>query len=128
MNKDGLFQKAPVADYLSKKEYKSYFIKSSGLLLGFVIVKIRNNEPNHFIFEMEQFFILKKYSGNGIGKQAATNVFDRYKGEWKVTQVEQNYVAQAFWRKVIKDYTNNTYTETYDDRRRSVQMFNNINY
>jgi len=125
LNKEGLFRKAPVTEYLSNDEFNSFFIKSDGTLLGFVIVKMTNSNPSKPSFEIEQFFILKKYNGKGIGKQAAIKIFDRYKGNWKVTQVERNYPAQAFWRNVIKHYTNNLYTETYDDKRRSIQEFNN---
>lgn len=88
-------------------------------------MKITNSIPSNPLFEIEQFFILKKYNGRGIGKQAAIKIFDRYKGNWKVTQVERNYPAQAFWRSVIKKYSNNSYTETYDDKRKSIQEFNN---
>jgi predicted acetyltransferase len=122
VNKEGLFRRAPVSEYLSNDEYHSFFIKSAERLLGFVILKITNNKSS---FEIEQFFILKKYNGKGIGKQAAIKIFDRFKGNWKVTQVERNYPAQAFWRKVIQSYSNNSYRETYDDKCRSIQEFNN---
>lgn len=125
VNYDGLFRKAPVSEYLAKEEYNSFFIKSDGKLTGFVIVKMTNREISKPSFEIEQFFILKKYSGKGIGKHAAIKIFDRYKGDWKVTQVEKNYPAQAFWRNVIKNYSNNSYTETYDDKHRSIQEFSN---
>jgi predicted acetyltransferase len=122
VNKEGLFRRAPVSEYLSNDEYHSFFIKSAERLFGFVILKITNNKSS---FEIEQFFILKKYNGKGIGKQAAIKIFDQYKGNWKVTQVERNYPAQAFWRKVIQSYSNNSYRETYDDKCRSIQEFNN---
>jgi len=122
LNKDGLFRKAPIGIYLSDGEFTSYFIKSDETLLGFVIVKKTGNMP---LFEIEQFFIMKKYNGKGIGKQAAIKIFDKYKGDWKVTQVERNYPAQAFWRSVIKNYSNNLFSESYDEKRRAVQTFNN---
>jgi predicted acetyltransferase len=122
VDKEGLFRRAPVTEYLSKDEYKSFFIKSTGTLLGFVIVKTTNSKLS---FEIEQFFILKKYNGKGIGKQAAIQIFDRFKGNWKVTQVESNYPAQEFWRNVIRSYSNNSYRESNDDKRRSIQEFNN---
>ncbi|MBD3922268.1 GNAT family N-acetyltransferase [Paenibacillus sp. PR3] len=125
VNQDGLFRKAPVHKYLSDEKYNAYFIKSEETLLGFVIVTMTNNELNKSAFEMEQFFVLKKYSGKGVGKQAAMIIFDRHRGDWKVTQVERNYPAQAFWRSVIKTYTSNSYSETYDEKRRSIQEFNN---
>lgn len=122
VNKDGLFRKAPVDMYLSDDRFTSYFIKSEEILFGFVIVKKTADQP---LFEMEQFFVLKKYNGKGIGKQAAILAFNCHKGDWKVTQLERNYPAQAFWRSVIKNYTNNSYRESYDEKHRAVQEFNN---
>jgi predicted acetyltransferase len=122
VNKDGLFRKAPVSMYISDNRFKSHFIKSHEKLLGFVIVKKTDNKPS---FEIEQFFVLNKYNGKGVGKQAAFKIFDQYRGDWKVTQIEKNYSAQAFWRNVIKNYTNNSYSESYDEKRRAVQEFQN---
>ncbi|MGG4141492.1 GNAT family N-acetyltransferase [Paenibacillus algorifonticola] len=103
--------------YISDDRFTSYFIKSEEILFGFVIVK---KTADQSLFEMEQFFVLKKYNGKGIGKQAAISAFNRHKGDWKVTQLERNYPAQAFWRSVIKNYTNNSYRESYDEKCRAV--------
>lgn len=122
VNEEGVFRKAPVAKYMSDDKYSAFFIKSDEALLGFVIVKKSDDKR---AFEMEQFFILKKYNGKGIGKQAAINIFDRFKGDWKVTQIEKNYPAQAFWKSVIRNYSNHSYRESCDDKRRTIQEFNN---
>lgn len=122
VNEEGVFRKAPVAKYMSDDKYSALFIKSDEALLGFVIVKKSDDKR---AFEMEQFFILKKYNGKGIGKQAAINIFDRFKGDWKVTQIEKNYPAQAFWKSVIRNYSNHSYRESCDDKRRTIQEFNN---
>jgi predicted acetyltransferase len=122
VNNEGLYRKAPVDKYLSEDSYSAYFIKSDGILVGFVIV---NKNDSMSLFEIEQFFILKKHNGKGIGKQAAFEIFDRYKGCWKITQIEKNYSAQAFWRSVIKEYSNGIYIEKNDEKQRTVQEFVN---
>lgn len=60
-----------------------------------------------------------------MGKTIAKQIFDQYRGRWRVQQKERNYPAQAFWRSVIKEYTNNTYIERYDEHREPIQEFIN---
>ena len=50
-------------------------------------------------------------------------VFDMFPGKWKVTQIQKNYPAQAFWRSVIGNYTNGNFSESYDEKRKSIQEF-----
>ncbi len=68
---------------------------------------------------------MRQYTGKGVGKIAAKKVFDLFPGKWKVIQIRNNYVAQAFWRKVISEYTNDIFYEKYniEDDRCSVQEF-----
>jgi predicted acetyltransferase len=122
LNEDGLYRKAPVNNYVSDDRFNSFFVKLFGKIVGFVVVK---NENNNASYEIEQFFIFKKHSGKGIGRKVAFMIFDRYVGDWHVTQLERNYSAQAFWRSAIKQYTNNIYTESYDENRKTVQKFQN---
>jgi predicted acetyltransferase len=122
---DGRFGFEPLDSYLSEPHFYPYFIRVNNRLAGFVIVK--SEDKNGVSFNsIEQFFVMKKYEGKGIGKYVAKEIFDRFPGEWKVTQVQKNYPAQAFWRSTINEYTKGDYREYYDERRRSVQEFRNI--
>jgi predicted acetyltransferase len=53
---------------------------------------------------MEEFFVLRKYRGQGIGAWFATQLFDRFPGVWEVGEIHANTNAQRFWRKVIGRY------------------------
>ncbi|MBT2687502.1 hypothetical protein J7I93_04820 [Bacillus sp. ISL-47] len=96
----------------------------NGNLAGFAIVK--KHRSADFDYSMEQFFVMKKYNRRGVGQEGAKLAFETFKGRWRITQTEKNYPAQAFWRKVIKQYTGNTHEESYDQDRRSVQSFSNL--
>lgn len=50
-----------------------------------------------------------------------------FRGNWQVLQIKRNYPAQAFWRSVIAEFTDNDYEERYDatDDRSSIQEFKN---
>lgn len=60
---------------------------------------------------MDQFFILKKYRRQGVGRLLARSVFDARPGRWEVGQMLGNLPAQAFWRQVIVEYTGGHFKE-----------------
>jgi predicted acetyltransferase len=61
-----------------------------------------------------------------VGRAAAVALFNRFPGRWEVAQLEANTAAQAFWRRVIGDYTGGDYTERWvddDEHRGPAQTF-----
>jgi predicted acetyltransferase len=62
-------------------------------------------------FWMDQFFVLRKYRRRGFATQAAKTIFDRHPGAWQVGQMPANRPAQAFWRKVVAEFTQGHFTE-----------------
>lgn len=61
---------------------------------------------------MGEFFIVGKFQGKGIGKQAAFKIFNMFPGQWEVMQMPPNVPAIKFWKKIIADYSNNQFIET----------------
>lgn len=90
-----------------------YILKCDGKLGGLVLTRYRKDG----YFEISEFFVLNKYRKNGAGKYMATTMFDSYKGKWEVDTLIKNKSAQEFWRKVIKDYTKNKYTEKLNESK-----------
>jgi predicted acetyltransferase len=95
-------------DWYEDPNYNLYFIRVDGELAGFVIIKHLSEEE---IYYLNHFFVLRKYRRNNIGKQAAIKAFKLYMGKWRVSEFDWNTPAQIFWRKVIKEYTNDQYHE-----------------
>jgi len=58
-----------------------------------------------------EFFVLRKWRRQGIGKAAAFALFDRFAGYWEVTQLRANEPAHGFWLRVIGAYTNQRFLE-----------------
>lgn len=122
---DGLFKPyASLDDYWQEEEHRfPYLIKISEKCVGFVLVRSNNSERYNY-FSIAEFFVMRKYRRSGIGKAAAGRLFDLYKGNWEVEQRESNMPAQAFWRKVIADYTQGAFAERAENGR-SIQYFKN---
>jgi predicted acetyltransferase len=86
-----------------------FLIRAEGKLAGFAL--IRRIAANPVTYDMGEFFILRKYRRTGIGRAAARELFDHFAGAWEVRELPANTSAQAFWRRVIAEYTNDAFTE-----------------
>lgn len=97
---------------------------------GFALVGSKEFVPKGWDYYMYDYFILRPYRGNGIAEKAARQVFDKFKGKWLVytNPTENNPIGRKFWRKTIKNYTNDNYQEyegnTYDGEK-LIFSFNN---
>jgi predicted acetyltransferase len=60
---------------------------------------------------MSEFFVRKQHRRVGMGRDAATLIFDRFAGDWEIVEYLRNPGAVAFWRKVVAGYCDGSYTE-----------------
>jgi len=60
---------------------------------------------------MSEFFVRKQHRGMGIGRDAATLIFDRFAGEWEIVEYQRNPGSVTFWRRVVAGYCKGSYTE-----------------
>ena len=110
---DGAFAiPASVASYWSGPDASERFpflVRADGKLAGFALV--RRIVVNPDTYDMGEFFILRKYRRSGIGRFVARTLFDRFAGAWEVRELPTNAAAQAFWRRIIGDYTHDAFAE-----------------
>ena len=116
INEHGYFYN-PYLDHLWTDELWSnntlhpYFIRVDENLSGFVIIKdggyLYLDDKN--AHNIDEFFVMKKYRRNGIGRFAAETAFDLFKGKWEVCQLQNNLPARKFWEMVISNFTKNNY-------------------
>ena len=104
-----------------------FLARVDGKLAGFVLVSdhalLPGNERS-----ISEFFILRKYRQQDVGKHVAYWIFDNFPGKWEVQQIAANLPAQRFWRSVIASYTQGQYKEieVHDERWDGVvQYFDN---
>lgn len=115
---DGLYECMDFKDYFEDPHKKAYLVKVDEELGGFVLLN-RKGTITKTDWNMGQFFIVAKFQGRGIAKQAAHKVWRQYKGAWEVAVIPENLRALSFWRKAISNFTHGTYKEemktiTYD--------------
>lgn len=113
--------------YWEKENRFPYFIEVDEKIGGFILVNSHNliNKDGKNIAE---FYIKKEFRSKGIGKISAFKVFNLFTGNWEVRELKENIPAQNFWRKIIKEYTNDDFKEIFLDNENwngPVQIFKN---
>jgi predicted acetyltransferase len=106
VNEHGLFGYRYIDNYWTEPGRHAYFVRVDGKLAGFVLIRAESVP-----FSIAEFSILRKYRRRGIGRLVAHRAFDMFPGQWCVQQEPSNLGAQAFWRKIIGEYTGGQYTE-----------------
>ncbi|HEY1631182.1 MAG TPA: GNAT family N-acetyltransferase [Rhizomicrobium sp.] len=103
----------------------AFLIRVDGHPAGFALVKQIGPDT----YDMGEFFIGRQYRRKGLGEKIATQLFDQFKGHWELRELTTNTGAQAFWRKIVADYTGGDFTDgeeefdAYDNVRFVVQRF-----
>ena len=93
--------------YWKEEKRHPYILKCDNKLAGFVLVRLNEDNMN----EISEFFVLNKYRKLGAGTFMANEMFKRYNGKWEIRTLLKNEKAQKFWRKVIKEATDDDYEE-----------------
>jgi len=62
-------------------------------------------------FRLAEFFVRRPVRRLGLGREAARLLFDRFEGQWLVSESNGHREAVAFWRKVIGSYTRGRFRE-----------------
>lgn len=127
LDEHGCFGYPYLDDYWVEQGRHPLIVRVDGKLAGFVLV----NQDTHVAgngHSIAEFFILRKYRQQGVGKSVAFHVFDLFPGRWEVKQTEANTDAQRFWRGVIREYTAGQFEEIVLDTeswKGLVQHFDN---
>lgn len=70
LNKDGQYNvnRAQLDRYWQRDDHVPFFIYVGSKIAGFAL--IRRYPTNLSVYDIEQFFVLKKFKGKGVGKAA----------------------------------------------------------
>src|ERR1700742_5051794 len=97
----GLFAPYPLEDYWSRTNWSVGLVWCDHRLAGFALVNDETHSGLPAQRNMGEFFIVRKYRGNGVGRVAAEIVFSRHPGTWEVAVARRNTRALKFWRRII---------------------------
>ncbi|MGM0844728.1 MAG: GNAT family N-acetyltransferase [Bacillota bacterium] len=115
IQKNGMYGEYPNLDlYWSEKDRYPFIVKCGDKYAGFALVRYMKEGEKQY-YSVSEFFVLKKYRRSGLGRMTALLLFERFNGTWEVSQIKNNQPAKMFWRSVIEEYTDGSWTETEVD-------------
>ena len=89
-----------------------FLITVDNIPAGFNLIATHPHVPVEGIdFVVHEFFLLHGFRGKNVGEFAAIEGFNKFKGKWEVVTYPAQKAAIKFWRKVLKKYTNDKFTE-----------------
>ena len=110
---DGRFGYDSLSLYWSEPERRfPFFIRCGERIAGFVLVtrgSPASDDPD--VFDVAEFFILRRYRRSGVGRLAAFLLWNRLPGRWIVRVSEANRGAMPFWAGVVAEYTKGALAE-----------------
>ena len=109
---DGRFEADALDSRFEDDWHHPLLLRVDGRLAGFALVSRRSRLTGAAgVFDMAEFFVMRRYRRKGVGLAAAAAAFDRFKGPWEIRQQDENVVATAFWRRAVDRYTRGNYRE-----------------
>jgi predicted acetyltransferase len=111
LNQHGLFGYRYLDHYWTEPGRYPLFIELTEQLAGFALVRRLPDSA----YSVAEFFVLRYFRRTLVGSRAAMLLFDRFPGPWEVRQAPANLPAQAFWRRVIGEYTHGNFVESRDE-------------
>lgn len=103
LSADGLFELDPHLDsYWTDPKREALFIHVDEALAGFVLINDHSHSGQPLDHSIAEFFVVRKYRGQGVGRQAAHEVFARHPGIWEAAIARKNIAALVFWRRAVE--------------------------
>lgn len=116
---NGRFRERPLDCYWEDAWRFPFLFRAADALAGFALVHRKSKLSGaDDVWDMAEFFVLRRYRRRGLGMNAALQLFAMHRGEWEVRERSGNIGATAFWRRVIGEFTSNAFREeVLDDER-----------
>ena len=94
--------------------WSAYLIVVDGKWAGFALtndeVHIQGNTR-----AIVEFFVVRKYRGQGVGRLAAQAIMDLKPAYWEIRVVQQNQAAQRFWARLLDELWPTKHNEALRD-------------
>lgn len=105
MGPDGRFGYPKLPLYWSEPERRfAFLIRCAGEVAGFALATRGSpvtDDPA--VFDVAEFFVLRRYRRSGVGRRAARLLWDRLPGRWTVRVAEHHQSGLEFWRAVVAE-------------------------
>jgi predicted acetyltransferase len=102
---DGYYGYKDLERYWSDPDCYPYLIWVENKLAGCVLIQKKFCSENKIqVLDMSEFFIMKKFRKNNIGKIIAHEIWKNFKDDWQVRILSGNTRACSFWNDAIAKF------------------------
>ncbi len=99
----GRFGYADLPNYWAIEGRYPYLATVDRKWTGFALVQLGSViTAKADVWDMQQFFVMRKYRHRGVGSELARRVWRKHPGQWEVRILENNPSALKFWANVVK--------------------------
>lgn len=95
------FSKSQFDIYWESEGHQPYFIYVDEEIAGFVL--LRKYPSMRAVTDVEQFFVLRKFNGKGVGKEAFKQITLLTPGKWQIRILFENTNGLQFWKSAISN-------------------------
>lgn len=100
IGEDGCFHYEGLEKFWEIDGISPFFLKLDNNIIGFLLLLERPFLTKDNDFGVNDIFILNKYKGKGMGRQAIEKLFQDKKGKYFVIELLENVPAILFWKKM----------------------------
>ena len=109
LNEDGRFGYPELSSFWSDPRRTPFFAKVDGKLAGFVLIQQESPISSQLsgdshVWDIVEFFVLRRYRRGGTGTQLAHQVWRRHPGRWQVRVRDNNLPARKFWQSTVDSF------------------------
>lgn len=98
---EGTFEMEDISPYYRDERLYPYFITFNEKIVGFILVTSPPYVAEEVDYSVQELFVLPKYRGTNIAKDAVIQNFKLYSGRYEVGMFKSNIKAVKFWTKMI---------------------------
>ena len=103
IGEEGSFDYEGIDKFWIVEGLSPYFIKLDNMIIGFILLVERPFLTKENDFGVNDIFILNKYKGKGLGRQAIKMLFQEKQGKYFVVELMENRPAVSFWKKLYNE-------------------------
>ena len=98
---EGTFEMEDISPYYRDGRLYPYFITINEKIVGFILVTSPPYVAEAVDYSVQELFVLPKYRGTSIAKDAVMQIFKLHSGRYEVGMFKLNLKAVKFWTKLI---------------------------
>ncbi len=118
VDSEGRFPFESLDPYWREEAHRALLITFDDRTAGFVLLHDWSALDRDIDHAIAEFFVMRKYRRNGVGKATLKLLLERYPGRWEIPVAFYNKPALKFWRKVIPLVASGRVEATESDNER----------